>query len=160
MLYEDADGKLEKVPLQGGAPQEGSAFEVFSRMTVSPDGKLAAFVTFRIGDPKEKLAMVPLDSSQPPRFVEFERPRVESLAGLGDAPVSLTRDGKGVVYPVRDGDVDNLWLQNLPGSPGKTITDFKSELIRDFDWSFDGKQLAVIRGHRDSDVVLFRNSEK
>ena len=160
VLYEDADGKLEKVPLQGGASQKGPEFEVFSRIIVSPDGKLAAFVTFRLGDPKEKLAMLSLDSSQPPRFLEFERPRVESLSALGDGPVSFTRDGKGVVYPVRDGDIDNLWLQHLDGSPGKPVTDFKSELIRDFDWSFDGKQLAVIRGHRDSDVVLIRDSEK
>jgi Tol biopolymer transport system component len=160
VLYEDADGKLAKVPLQGGASQKGPEFEVFSRLAVSPDGKLAAFVTFRLGDPKEKLAMLSLDSDQPPRFLELERPRVESLGNFGDGPVIFTRDGKGVVYPVRDGDVDNLWLQNLDGSPGKTVTDFKSELIRDFDWSFDGKQLAVIRGHRESDVVLFRNSEK
>jgi len=160
VLYEDADGKLEKVPLQGGTTQRGPDFEVFSRITVSPDGKLAAFVTFRLGDPKEKLAMVSLDSSQPPRFLEFERPRVESLVGLGDAPVSFTRDGKGVVYPVRDGDVDNLWLQNLDGSPGKSLTNFKSELIRDFDYSVDGKQLAIIRGHRESDVVLLRDAEK
>ena len=61
---------------------------------------------------------------------------------------------------MRDGDTDNLWLQHLDGSPGKQLTDFKSGLIRDFDWSFDGKQLAVVRGQRDSDVVLIRNSEK
>ncbi len=160
VIYEDADGKLDKLPLQGGASQKMSELAVFSRFTASPDGKLVAFVTFRLGDPKEKLALLSVDSSGPPRFLEFERPRVESLVAFGDGPVSFTRDGKGVVYPVRDGDVDNLRLQNLDGSPGKQITDFKSELIRDFDWSFDGKQLAVIRGHRDSDVVLFRNSEK
>ncbi len=160
VLFGDANSQLEMVPLQGGATQHGPEIAVFSRITVSPDGKFAAFVTFRIGDPKEKLAMVSLDSSQPPRFLEFERPRVESLVGLGDGPVSFTRDGKGIVYPVRDGDVDNLWLQHLDGTPGKQVTDFKSELIRDFDWSFDGKQLAVIRGHRESDVALIRNSEK
>ena len=38
--------------------------------------------------------------------------------------------------------------------------DFKSEFIRDFDYSFDGKQLAIIRGHREADVVLIRESEK
>jgi hypothetical protein len=143
-----------------GTSQKDPEFEVFSRIIVSPDGRFAAFVTFRLGDPKEKLVMLFLDSSQPPRFLEFERPRAESPGSFGDGPVSFTRDGKGVVYPVGDGDVDNLWLQYLDGSPGKQVTDFKSELIRDFDWSFDGKQLAVIRGHRESDVVLIRNSEK
>jgi hypothetical protein len=67
-----------------------------------------------------------LDSSQPPRFLEFERPRAESLAsGFRDGPVRLTGDGKGVVYPVRDRETDNLWIQNLEGSPGKQLTDFK-----------------------------------
>ncbi len=160
VLYEDADGKLAKVPLEGGASQQIPEFAVFSRTTISPDGKFAAFDSFRLGDPKEKLVLLPLDSSQPPRFLEFERPRAESLVSLGDGPVRLTGDGKAVAYPVRDGDTDNLWLQHLDGSPGKPLTDFKSELIGDFDWSFDGKQLAVIRGHRDSDVVLIRDSEK
>jgi eukaryotic-like serine/threonine-protein kinase len=160
VLYQDADGKLEKVALEGGVSQQIAELEVFSRITISPDGKLAAFVTFRLNDPKEKLALVPLDSSQPPRFLEFERPRAESLAALGDGPILFTGDGKGVVYPVSDGDTDNLWLQHLDGSPGKQLTDFKSEFIRDFGWSFDGKQLAVIRGHRESDVVLIRESEK
>jgi len=160
VLYEDADGKVAKVPLQGGASQQIPELAVFSRITISPDGKFAAFVSFRLDDPKERLVLLPLDSSQAPRFLEFERPRAESLVSLGDAPIRFASDGKAVIYPVRDGDTDNLWLQNLDGSPGKPLTDFKSELIRDFDWSFDGKQLAVIRGHRDRDVVLIRDSEK
>jgi serine/threonine protein kinase len=159
-LYEDADGKMAKVPLEGGASQQIPEFAVFSRITISPDGKYAAFVTFRLGDPKEKLVLLSLDSSQPTRFLEFERPLSQSLVSLGDAPISFASDGRAVVYPVRYGDTDNLWLQHLDGSPGKPLTDFKSELIRDFDWSFDGKQLAVIRGHRDSDVVIVRDSEK
>jgi hypothetical protein len=69
-------------------------------------------------------------------------------------------DGTGIIYPIRDGETDNLWLQRLDGSPGKKLTDFKSEFIRDFDYSYDGKQLAIIRGHRESDVVLIRDSEK
>jgi Tol biopolymer transport system component len=160
VLYADADGKLAKVPLEGGASQQLAELAVFSRITFSADGKFAAFDSFRLGDPKEKLVLLPLDSSQPPRFIEFERPRAESLASLGDGPILLTGDGKAVVYPVHEGDTDNLWLQQLDGSPGKPLTDFKSELIRDFDWSFDNKQLVVIRGHRDSDVVLIRDSEK
>jgi len=34
------------------------------------------------------------------------------------------------------------------------------EFIRDFGYSFDGKQLSIIRGHRESDVVLIRDSTK
>jgi hypothetical protein len=113
-----------------------------------------------VGDPKEKLGLLPPDFSQPIRLLDFERPRAEYAVVFGDGPILFTRDGKGIIYPVRDGQTDNLWLQNLDGSPGKQLTDFKSEFIRDFDYSYDGKQLAIIRGHRESDVVLIRDSEK
>jgi len=113
-----------------------------------------------MGDPKEKLALVPLDSHEAPRFVDFERPRAEIVIASDLGPVVFSSDGKGVIYPIRDGETDNLWLQHLDGSPGKQITDFKSERIRDFDYSLDGKRLALIRGRRESDVVLIHESEK
>ena len=65
-----------------------------------------------------------------------------------------------MIYPARDGNIDNLWLQHLDRTPGKLLTDFKSEYIGDFDHSHDGKHLAIIRGHRESNVVLIRDSEK
>jgi serine/threonine protein kinase/Tol biopolymer transport system component len=160
VLYADADYKLQKVGTEGGAARQISEFAVFSRITISPDGKVAAFVSSPPGDPKEKLLLQPLDSSQPPRFVQFERTRAEFAVGIGGGPIEFKRDGTGVIYPVRDGATDNLWLQHLDGSPGKQLTDFKSEFIRDFDYSYDGKQLAIIRGHRESDVVLIRDAEK
>jgi len=160
VLYSDADNILQKVLSEGGSPQRAFDFPVFSRITISPDGKLAAFVTQRGNDPKETLALLSLDSSQPARFLEFERSRVEFTFSYAIGSIAFSADGKGIVYPIRSGDTDNLWLQNLDGSPGKQLTDFKSEVIRDFDFSFDGKQLAIIRGHREADVVLLRDSEK
>ena len=160
VVYSDADNKLHKVGMEGGAPQQISEFAVFSRIAISPDGKIAAFVTSRPNDPKEKLVLQPLDSGQPPRFLDFERPRSEYGGNIEGAQIQFNRDGTGIIYCVRNGDTDNLWLQRLDGSPGKRLTDFKSEFIRDFDYSFDGKQLAVVRGHRESDVVLIRTQEK
>ncbi len=160
VLYSNADGRLNRVALEGGATQQYPDYAVFGRIATSPDGKLAAIVTFRLGDTKEKLALLSLDSSQPARLVDFERPRAEYAVTFGDGPIAFKRDGTGIIYPVRDGQTDNLWLQRLDGSPGKQLTDFKSEFIRDFDYSYDGKQLAVIRGHGEADVVLIRDSEK
>ncbi len=160
VLYADADNRLQKVSIEGGPSQQVGEFPVFSRITISPDGKVAAFVTSVSHDPKEKLALLSLDSSQPVRFLEFERPRTEFAASYSIAPIVFSADGKGIVYPVPSGNTDNLWLQHLDGSPGKQITDFTAERIRDFDYSFDGKQLAIIRGHREADVVLIRESEK
>ncbi|HTW58985.1 MAG TPA: protein kinase [Terriglobales bacterium] len=161
VFYEDADSKLSKVSLDGGASQQFPGYPDFSRTTVSPDGKLVAMVTHRgDGDTKEKLGLLSPDFSQPIRILDFERPRAEYAPMFGDGPILFTRDGKGIIYPVRNGQTDNLWLQTLDGSPGRQLTDFKSEFIRDFDYSFDGKRLAIIRGHRESDVVLIRDSEK
>jgi Tol biopolymer transport system component len=164
VLYSDADNFLQKVSSEGGPSQKAFDLPVFSRITVSPDGKLAAFVTQRGNDLKETLALLSLDSNQPDssrsaRFLEFERPRVEFTFSYTTGPVAFSADGKGIVYPIRSGDANDLWLQNLDGSPGKQLSDFKSEFIRDFDFSFDGKQLAIIRGHREADVVLLRDSE-
>jgi len=159
-LYSDADTKLEKVSIEGGASQVVADVSVFSRIAVSPDGKLAAFVTFRPHDPKEKLALVSVDSSQPPRFLEFERPRSEFVDSFTAQAITFAPDGNGIIYQTRNGDTDNLWVQHLDGSPGKQLTDFKLERIRDFDYSPDGKQLAIIRGHSESDVVLIRDAGK
>jgi len=160
VLYQDGDSKLEKVGIDGGSSQQLPDYASFGRITTSPDGKLAAIVTNRVGETKEKLALVPMDFSGPVRFLDLERPRAEYSTMLGDGPILFKRDGTGIIYPVRDGQTDNLWLQHLDGTPGKQLTDFKSEFIRDFDYSYDGKQLAIIRGHRESDVVLIRDSEK
>jgi serine/threonine protein kinase len=162
VFYVNADDLLQKVSTEGGPPQKAFDGPVFSRITISPDGKLAAFVTAHLPgeNPKEKLALLFLDSNQPPRRLEFERPRAEFTFSFTIGPVAFSPDGKGFVYPTRNGETDNLWLQNFDGSPGKQLTDFKSEFIRDFDFSFDGKQLAIIRGHREADVVLIRDLEK
>jgi hypothetical protein len=151
---------MEKIAIEGGASQQFPDFSNYGRITISPDGKLVAFVTNHVGDTKERLGLSSLDFSQPVRLVDFERPRAEYAVMFGDGPILFKRDGTGIIYPVRDGQTDNLWLQHLDGSPGKQITDFKSEFIRDFDYSADGKQLAIIRGHREADVVLIRESEK
>jgi eukaryotic-like serine/threonine-protein kinase len=160
VLYMGGDTLLDKVSTEGGSSQKVSDLPPFSRISISPDGKLAAFVSVKRPDPKEKIALLSLDSSQPARLLEFERPRKEFAISFSIGPIVFSPDGKGIIYPIRNGETDNLWQQNLDGSPGKQLTDFKSESIRDFDYSFDGKQLAIIRGQSEADVVLIRDAEK
>ncbi|MFZ0802377.1 MAG: hypothetical protein WAN70_09435 [Terriglobales bacterium] len=71
----------------------------------------------------------------------------------------FTIDGKAVAYPVRENGVDNIWIQPIDGSPGRQITKFDSEQILSFHWSPDGKNLGILRGHTDSDVVLLQESK-
>jgi serine/threonine protein kinase len=145
------DVPLMRVPLDGGKPEQISASPA-SGFDISPDGKFAVFHTFASPNPKEHLAVVPVDSPQDAKYMDLQ----QAVQGS----VRFTPDGKDVVYPFRDKDAQNLWLQPLDGSAGKQLTNFKSELINDFRWSPDGSQLGVTRGHVDSDVVLLRDSQQ
>ena len=150
--------------IDGGAVQAVSNLPIaYSQFDLSLDGKLAAFATLEhSGEHKQQLAIVDTDTRNrtlkcdattycDSKLMNFERP----LFGL----VRFSHDGKSVVYPTRRNGVDNLWLQPLDGSPGRQITNFQSERIYDFHWSRDGKQLALVRGHTDSDVVLIRSTQ-
>jgi eukaryotic-like serine/threonine-protein kinase len=144
------EGKLARAPIDGGTPQTLSELPVSdSLFDISPDGKLAAFGYLQhSGEHKEKLALVKTDSGEM-KLLDFERLRFGLLR--------FSRDGKALVYPTRDNGVDNLWLQPLDGSKGHALTEFNAERIRDFHWSFDGKQLALVRGHTEADVVLIKD---
>ncbi len=154
VLYRDAArSRLKKVSLEGGNSQQVSDVTLAGNFDISPDGKLAAFVTFEhVGEHQQKLALVPLDSTAPAHILDLQQEPSVSW-------VRFSRDGKAVIYPVGNGTADNLWQQPLDGSAGRQITDFKAEHIGDgFAFSPDGKRLGVIRGHVDSDVVLIRDT--
>jgi Tol biopolymer transport system component len=68
-------------------------------------------------------------------------------------------DGKGFVYPIRDKGVDNLYLQPLDGSQGRQLTNFTSLKIYSYQWSPDGKNLALVRGDSQSDLVLIKDAK-
>jgi len=152
-FYQDEvnGGRLMKVSIDGGKSEQISD-ELIAGFDISPDSKTIALAAFaHLDDHVERLMLLSVDSDQILKTLVFEHPR----SGL----IHFSRDGKAVVYPFRHGGVDDLWWQPLDGSPGKQITDFKSDRILDFHWSFDGSKLGVIRGHTDSDVVLIRDSQ-
>jgi serine/threonine protein kinase/Tol biopolymer transport system component len=66
--------------------------------------------------------------------------------------------GEAIDYVLTRNGVSNIWRQNLAGGAPKQITTFDSEQIFDFDWSRDGRQLALTRGSESSDVILISNS--
>ena len=59
---------------------------------------------------------------------------------------------------VRDKGVDNLYLQPLDGSPGRQLTNFTSLKIYSYQWSPNGKMLALVRGDSPSDLVLIKDA--
>jgi eukaryotic-like serine/threonine-protein kinase len=146
--------KLSRVSLDGGQPEAITELPVASeRFDISPEG-LAAFGTFvSTSNPRKQLALLAVDSPRTAKIVDLQRPLAKG------ASVRFTPDSKAVVYSFSIEDADNLWLQPLDGSPGRQITNFKSEQIADFHWSHDGTKLGLLRGHTDSDVVLLQESK-
>jgi serine/threonine protein kinase len=144
--------KLNRVPVDGGSSEKLSEYPAYE-FDLSPDGKLLAFPTFAPSIPKRTLALVAVDARQNPKFLEMQRPMPTARK------IHFSSDGKAVVYPFREGDAENLWLQPLDGSPGKQITNFKSENLIDFHWSPDGSKVGMVRGHTDSDVVLLQETK-
>ncbi len=157
VYYRDAATReMMRVPMDGGVAQKVTDLASASRIDISPDGNAIVFATVdHAGDHAENLALVDTATGKVRQLLKYEQYGKERLE-----QTRFTPDGKGLVYTIRENGVDNLWQQNLDGSPGKQLTSFKSEHINDFRWSFDGKQLAVVRGHTDSDVVLVRDMQQ
>jgi len=59
-------------------------------------------------------------------------------------------------YTLWKGVAVNLWSRSLSGGPPHQITNSSDELYA-YDWSADGKQLALTRHAQSRDVVLISN---
>ncbi|HKS72745.1 MAG TPA: protein kinase [Terriglobales bacterium] len=154
-----------RAPLEGGQPEPvpGSDVPHMYRFgagdAISSDGKRLIFnadIGLPQGTAVSKLALVTLDSTSPSSPILLQPdPRMAAAAGNGFTnAMTFTPDGKSVAYIVRDAGVDNIFVQPLNGSPGHQITNFTSQNIYQFQWSPDGKTLAVARAENISDVVL------
>jgi len=126
----------------------------------SPDGKRIALVSLP-GSPVEnpsspsgshpnQLKVIAFDSGA--LLQQFDWP---VSAGFG-SPRWAPR-GDAVDYVVTRNGVSNIVQQRLAGGAPKQITNFESGQIFDFDWSRDGRQLALTRGTENSDVIMISN---
>jgi serine/threonine protein kinase len=147
----DGSGKPEPIP---GSSVAGG-FLAGRGMSISPDGKTLAYVVEIVNSDSEtgtvKIALLDVATLISPRLLLAD-PRISK-------GVEFTADGKAVAYPIAENGVDNVWIHPVDGSPGRQITHFNSEQILSFHWSPDGKNLGVLRGHTDSDVVLLQESK-
>jgi Tol biopolymer transport system component len=130
-------------------------FIVGAATSFSPDGKTLAYTVDQVDaqaqEPTEKIALLDVETMAAPRLL----PANPLISG----GVAFTHDGRAVVYPIRDKGIDNLWLQPLDGSPGRRLTRFTSDQIDQFSFSPDGRSIALLRGHAESDVVLLQQSK-
>jgi len=140
----------KRVPIDGGSPE--IAFDTaIPGAALSTDGKVLATLDVRELDHKLMLKLVST-ADKKSWYHDIDR--------RASGPYRFTPDGKAVVYNVREKGVDNLWLQPLDGSPYRQLTHFTSERIAQFAFSPDGSQLALERGHTESDAVLLRDTSR
>jgi Tol biopolymer transport system component len=140
---------MMQVPVSGEKPPQVVTQDPANSSRISPDGKLIVYLAFPSAISKpSRMKVIPFGGGTP--IYQFDWPAAGG--SLRWAP-----DGKAVEYVLTREGVSNIWEQKLTGGPPKQITNFKSELIFAFDWSRDGKQLALTRGSQNSDVILISN---
>ena len=136
---------LWKTPINGGEPaqltRQHSEFAV-----ISPDGRhIASYLQNEQTSSLIKIALFRFDGGNPLRVFDIE-PSAERL-------VRWSVEGNALTYVrTRDG-VSTLLSQPISGGSAQVVADFKRDRIFSFEWSPDGKQLAVSRGVVQYDVV-------
>jgi len=160
-VYSSGFGKkLQKVPIEGGAP-----IELIDRTCIpsalSPDGRwIACHYLPEQGTPK--LAIIAFGGGPPVRVLDLP-PTVVCLRQPGHSnngfltPFAWTPDGRAVAFVDNRDGVGNLWAQPIAGGAPVKLTHFTAEDILFFAFSRDGKQIAIARGTSTTDAVLITN---
>lgn len=141
---------LWKVSIDGGEPVQLTD-KPSDKPVLSPDGKFIACGYQTEPNTPLKIAVIAIDGGAPLKLLDvFPTANIDILA--------WTPDSHALVYSDTRNGVSNLWARSLEGGPAQQLTDFKSDRIYMFDFSRDGKSLALARGNSTTDVVLFSTS--
>ena len=165
------NGGVLRVPSSGGdgevVPGTMIANAALKGAALSPDGKLLATFWYDISpDTKaytNRIRLLNLDAppGTPARSLNIDPNFTAVFFSPGPTTrgnFRFTRDGKSLAFARQEQGVSNIWILPLDGSAPRQLTNFKSETILDFNWSPDGKQLAVLRYDSRSDVILLRDT--
>jgi serine/threonine protein kinase/Tol biopolymer transport system component len=150
-VYSNALGtKFFRLPIEGGTPTEISVAHQNGdpMLRISPDGNWIAYLYEEARPAQEQIAIIPASGGAPVHLF----PLPEDTNEFRWSP-----DGKSVQFVLTHDGAANIWEQPLTGGPRRQLTNFKSGLIFDFDWSRDGKQLFLAKGESNSDVILISN---
>jgi Tol biopolymer transport system component len=148
----EVDPKLWKVPADGGEPVQLTQTRA-QGPAVSPDGKLIAYHHLDSDVDKSRWRIGVVSSAGGPRLKWFDLPPT-----VTQRVVRWSHDGQSIAFVNSPGGLSDIWLQPLDGSPPSRLTTFKAEQILAFDWSRDGRSLALVRGVETSEVVLIRDA--
>jgi Tol biopolymer transport system component len=143
--------QLERIPLNGGKSQvigdAAVAAAAFANASISNDGSRLLYSRF---DPVSKQVNT-IVATLPDLHTMKTLPVVESYG--------WTPDGRSISFVRSENGADNIWSMPLDGGKPVQLTNFTSDHIFRYAWSFDGKRLVAVRGSTSSDVVLFSASK-
>ena len=142
------DAKIWRVPVDGGESMPLSNTRA-QKPDVSPDGKLIAYHTLDSESASSLwiFGAMPFDGGRLIKRFTFAPTVVERF-------VRWVPGGWGLAYLDSPRGVSNIWVQPLDGSSPQELSNFKAENIESFDWSPDGRRLAIVRASETRDVVL------
>ncbi|HKE58346.1 MAG TPA: winged helix-turn-helix domain-containing protein [Pyrinomonadaceae bacterium] len=147
----DQSGKrvLLKTPIGGGAPTPLAERMSLYGHSLSPDGKLIAFFS-RKNDLQATLQV---------QIISFENGSVVKTIDISQGAFLLkwSPDGRSLNYAETKQGVSNIWSLPLDGGQSRQLTDWKADRIFEYQWSPDGKRLAVSRGGISNDLVLIED---
>jgi serine/threonine protein kinase/Tol biopolymer transport system component len=136
------------VPISGGAPRKLFDAQGGNPVRFSVDGHYALNIKADNTE-SETLAFELRDLSTPNPIRTIIADQRFAFSAVAFSP-----DMKAIAYSIHQGGDDAILLQPLDGSPTQLLTDFAPHRITDFEWSPSGNQLAVLRTHATSDIVL------
>jgi len=140
-----------KIPAAGGTPARLTDYEGVAP-SFSPDGKFVSCIV--------PSASIP------------ERGSIDVISVEGGTPVKSfnvvpfswnylnarwTPDGQGLIFPKEENQVTNLWRQAIAGGAPQRFTDFKTDIIVNYAYTQNGRNIILSRGQRTVNVVLISN---
>jgi serine/threonine protein kinase len=150
IVYSDiVERTLSRISIDGGAPTKLND-RCDGRPVVSPDGKLIAFRYQSDPNAAYQIAITSIDGG--PIMKTLEVPATAEARQL-----LWTPDSRALVYIDTRAGISNLWSVPVDGGSPAKLTDFRADRIYWFDFSRDGKLVALSRGNTNTDVVLFSN---
>ncbi len=156
-----AGGKenLWKMPVEGGKPVRLTTLSSYNP-AISPDGKMLAYSFWNENASPQRFEheIISLETGQ--RIRSYELPST-AFRFTGNMQLRWMPDGSGLTYIDHQNGASNISFLPLNGDGGGgqpvRLTSFNDSEIFGFDWSRDGRQLAMTRGVLLNDVILIKN---
>lgn len=142
---------LRRISTAGGPVTELNK-NMWLQPAISPDGERIA--GFYLDQPSgtqkfpNSIAVISSAGGRPAQVI----PITDSVST--SARIRWSTDGRELMYVEQKEEGGNIWSRRWDGGPAHQLTQLHGYTLFSFDWSRDGKKLALSRGIQARDVVL------